>query len=61
MKREASAIEELLKHPDIDVNIQDAEGETALSLAKRNFWEDTTEDFLNKKIIIKMLEEKNAM
>ena len=61
--RGTSVIEELLKHPDIDVNIQDADGETALSLAKRNFQlrKETTEDFLNKKKIIKMLEEKNAM
>ena len=54
--RQASVVEELLKHPDIDVYSH------AVSYAKMPLHrKETTEDSLNRKKIIKMFEERNAM
>ena len=60
--RHASVVEELLKHPDIDVNFQDLNGHTVVSHAKNHMTMDyIRERTLNKEKIIKMLEERNAM
>ena len=59
-RRQANVVEELLRHPDIDVNIQDAAGHTALHHAVFNntfgYREDFWESSLKEKIINVLIE-----
>ena len=55
-----SVVEELLKHPDTDVNLRDINRVTALSHTKK-LMDRKTGNSLNVWIIIKMLKERNAI
>ena len=55
---QASAVEELLKHPNIDVNIVDGNGRSALSRAKALMAWPTT--LMERQKIITMLKERGA-